>query len=75
MQSAAALSLRLEVVRSGLARGASDCSDEDLVRLSNGLSRELAALERLAAARAKAKGSGQSALAEYLASRAAEAVA
>ena len=48
VQSAAALSLRLEEVRSGLARGSRDVTDEDLVRLSNGLSRELSAIDKLA---------------------------
>jgi hypothetical protein len=74
VSSAAMLSVRQEQLRSGLARGEMGVSDEDLVRLSNVLGRELAALERLAAARRKAKPQG-SALADYLAAKAAEVAA
>jgi hypothetical protein len=72
VQSAAALSDRLEQVRSGLARGDLAMSDQDLVRLSNVLSRELSALDRLAAARRKATvADGQDALRAYCAEAAA----
>lgn len=72
VQSAAALSLRLEDVRSGLARGSRDVSDEDLVRLSNGLARELSAIDRLATAKRKTTvASGPDALRLYLAEKAA----
>jgi threonine aldolase len=70
VQTAAALSVRLEQIRSALARGDLVLSDEDLVRLSNGLTRELSALDKLAAAKRKAKPSGGD-LAAYLASKAA----
>jgi len=51
VQAAAALSVRLEEVRCGLARGAPGITDEDLVRLANGLSRAMAAIERYASRR------------------------
>jgi hypothetical protein len=70
VQTAAALSVRLEQVRGALARGDLTISDEDLVRLSNGLTRELSALDKLAAAKRKAKPLGGD-LAAYLASKAA----
>lgn len=60
---AAALSVRLEQVRSQMASGVASASDEDLVRLANGLGRELAALERLAS---KRKPEGGDPLADYL---------
>ena len=76
VRNAAALSVRLEAVRSGLANGMAGITDEDLLRLSNGLSRALATLDRLAAARRKAA-TPPSPLRAYLEGRArrAEAVA
>jgi hypothetical protein len=70
VQIGAALSVRLEQVRGGLARGDLDVTDEDLIRLSNGLGRGLSALDRLAAARRKAKPTGNP-LHEYLVAKAA----
>jgi len=71
VQSAAALALRLEQARGGLARGDAVMGDEDLIRLANAVGLELAALERLAV---KAKPPAPS-LADYLASKRAEAAA
>lgn len=53
VEAAALLSVRLEIVRSALASGAAGMSDEDLVRLTNGLSRAMAALDKLAATKAR----------------------
>jgi hypothetical protein len=77
VQSAALLSCRLEELRSAAARGDSDVSDEDLVRVAGAVARALAALERLAAAKRKACApAGPDALRAYLAAKAtAEAVA
>ncbi|HEY2707554.1 MAG TPA: hypothetical protein VGI95_05825 [Caulobacteraceae bacterium] len=72
VRNAAALSVRLEQVRSALARGDLAVSDQDLVRLSNVLSRELSALDRLAATKRKATvADGQQALRDYCAEAAA----
>ncbi len=55
VQACALVSCRVEQLRSAVARGAADVvSDEDLVRITGRLSRELAALDRLAAAKCKA---------------------
>jgi GAF domain-containing protein len=74
VQAAAALSVRLEAVRSALAAGDCVASDEDLTRLANTLSRALAQLERLVAAKRRASNPASS-LADYLASKAAEVAA
>lgn len=72
VEATALLSVRLEVVRSALARGEAGVSDEDLVRLTNGLARAQAWLDKAAVARTKAGKAGLSP-AEYLtAKRAAE---
>lgn len=56
VEAAALLSVRLEEVRSGLARGEPGITDEDLVRLTNGLGRSMAALDKLAVARSRPTG-------------------
>ena len=52
VQAAALLSVRLEMARSDLAAGTGTVSDEDVVRLCNGLARELAGLEAMERQRA-----------------------
>lgn len=56
VEAAALLSVRLEEVRSGLARGEPGITDEDLVRLTNGLGRSMAALDKLAVTRSRPTG-------------------
>jgi hypothetical protein len=51
VQAAAVLSVRLELARSELARGAQGTTADDLVRMSNALRRELAGIEAIAAGR------------------------
>lgn len=51
VQAAALLSVRLELARSELARGESMTTDQDLVRISNALGRELADLEEITSRR------------------------
>lgn len=70
--TAAVLSVRLERVRSGLAAGAAGITDEDLVRLANGLARALAVLDRLVGKRT-GKGSGPTPLQAHMARREAAA--
>lgn len=65
VQACALLSVRLERARSELARGEGTTTDEDLVRISNALSRELGELEAIAARRKPAEPS----LAERIAAR------
>ena len=52
VQAAALLSVRLELARSELARGESMTTDQDLVRISNALSRELEDLKAITVGRA-----------------------
>ena len=66
VEAAAMLSVRLEVVRSGLASGAHGITDEDLTRLTNGLSRALAALDKLTGA---APTTGRAALEAHMRAR------
>lgn len=56
VQTAAILSVRIEMARSEFARGESQTSAEDLVRMSNALNRELAAIAMLAEERKEAQG-------------------
>ena len=51
VEAIALLSVRLELARSELARGEGSTTAEDLVRIANALSRELATLEAIAAER------------------------
>lgn len=64
VQAAALLSVRLEMARSAMASGSDDVSDEDIVRLVNGLGREISALDEIAARRVNPR---QPSLAELLA--------
>lgn len=76
ISAVAALRVRLEGMRSAVARGDA-IDDEVMTRLSNAIGRELSRLERLAASQrkaAKATG-GPDALKAYLAAKAAEAAA
>ena len=66
VQSAATLSLRLEQVRTAMAQGVAGTSDEDLIRLTNAVSRAVAVLDRLTRA---VSGTRTPSLAEYLASK------
>lgn len=54
VQAAALLSVRLELARSEVARGESTTTDQDIVWISNSLSRELAELEEAAVRHAQA---------------------
>lgn len=76
VSAVAALRVRLEGMRSAVARGDA-IDDEAMTRLSNAIGRELSRLERQAASQRKAKASGgPDALKAYLANKAArEAVA
>ena len=75
VSAVAALRVRLEGMRSAVARGDA-IDDEVMTRLSNAIGRELSRLERLAASQRKAKASGgPDALKAYLAAKAAEAAA
>lgn len=74
VEAAAVLSVRLETARSAVARGEQCATDEDLIRLTNGLSRALGALDKLVQAKAKARKAAPS-LAEYLAGKQAEPAA
>jgi hypothetical protein len=71
VESAAVLSVRLEQVRSGLARGDAGLSDEDMIRLARALASAVGVLDRLAAAKRKAsQPAGPHALKAYLAAKA-----
>ncbi len=75
VQSAAALTLRLEQVRADMANGAAGVTDEDLIRLTNAVARAAAVLDRLATSASNARTKTPS-LADYLSAKAmAEAVA
>jgi hypothetical protein len=68
VEAAAILSVRLEAVRCGLARGEPGIADDALVRLTNGLARALSALQKHTPPKPKGP-----TLAEYLAAKAAAA--
>lgn len=75
VSAVAALRVRLEGMRSAVARGDA-IDDEVMTRLSNAIGRELSRLERLAASQRKAKATGgPDALKAYLADKAAREAA
>ena len=75
ISAVAALRVRLEGMRSAVARGDA-IDDEVMTRLSNAIGRELSRLERLAASQRKAKATGgPDALKAYLADKAAREAA
>ncbi len=74
VRSAASLSLRLEQVRTGLAKGDATTSDADHVRISNSLARTISEIDRLAVAKRKAAaGDPVDALQRHLAAKYGEA--